>query len=208
MKTLSAESMKPKRIYALAYRYTHDSEGSLDLTQEIFLRVYTGIANFRLRWNAASFCSDLLFLNSARKVGQPLMNIQLRSYAFLYAKGENISIYTWKDNDFDEDWSYDPGTPIRIADVGKWRFIDDQHFTDGNPAPTPPDVSANGAGLWEVRIGEAVHRCLRVLEPDKSTEGAMVETFVDCHGRTMLARRYNGSRSALCSGTSRFPILL
>lgn len=36
-----------KRIYALAYRYTHDSEEALDLTQEIFLRVYTGIANFR-----------------------------------------------------------------------------------------------------------------------------------------------------------------
>jgi len=36
-----------KRIYALAYRYTHDSEESLDLTQEIFLRIYTGITNFR-----------------------------------------------------------------------------------------------------------------------------------------------------------------
>jgi RNA polymerase sigma-70 factor (ECF subfamily) len=36
-----------KRIYALAYRYTHDPEEALDLTQEIFLRVYTGIANFR-----------------------------------------------------------------------------------------------------------------------------------------------------------------
>lgn len=120
----------------------------------------------------------------------------VRSYAFLYAKKENISIYTWKDSGFDEDWGYDPGEPIRIADVGRWRPLDDQHFTDGSPAPTPPEVHPNGAGLWEVHIGEAVHRCLRVLEPGKSAEGTMVEAFADCHGRTMLMRRYNGSRWA------------
>jgi len=120
----------------------------------------------------------------------------LRSYAFLYAEGENIRIYTWKDNGFDEDWDYDPGTPIHIADVGKWRLLDGQHFTDGSPAPTPPEINSNGAGLWEVRIGEVVHRCLRVLEPGKSAEGIMVEIFVDCHGREVLFRRYNGSRWA------------
>jgi hypothetical protein len=120
----------------------------------------------------------------------------VRTYAFLSAEGENIRIYTWKDNGFSVDWDYDPGTPIRIVDVGKWRFVNDQHFTDGSPAPTPTDVNPNGAGLWEVHIDESVHRCLRVLEPGKSAENTMVETFVNCHGRTMLARRYNGSRWA------------
>jgi len=118
----------------------------------------------------------------------------VRSYAFQYAEGESVRIYTWKDNRFDTDWEYDPGTPMRIADVGKWHLLDDQHFTDGEPTPTPPEVYANGAGLWEVRIGEAAHRCLRVLRPGENAEGTMVEFFVDQHGRIMLSRRYNGSR--------------
>lgn len=36
-----------QRVYRLVYRYTHDPEESLDLTQEIFLRIYTQIADFR-----------------------------------------------------------------------------------------------------------------------------------------------------------------
>ena len=36
-----------QRIYSLTYRYTNNSEEALDLTQEIFLRVYTKIASFR-----------------------------------------------------------------------------------------------------------------------------------------------------------------
>lgn len=36
-----------RRIYALAYRYTHHPEEASDLTQEIFLRIYRGIGNFR-----------------------------------------------------------------------------------------------------------------------------------------------------------------
>ena len=36
-----------QRVYRLVYRYTHDPEETLDLTQEIFLRIYTRIADFR-----------------------------------------------------------------------------------------------------------------------------------------------------------------
>lgn len=36
-----------RRVYALAYRYTNDSEEALDISQEVFLRVYTRIAGFR-----------------------------------------------------------------------------------------------------------------------------------------------------------------
>lgn len=36
-----------QRVYSLVYRYTHDAEETLDLTQEIFLRIYTRIADFR-----------------------------------------------------------------------------------------------------------------------------------------------------------------
>jgi len=118
----------------------------------------------------------------------------LRTYAFLSSEGEDIWLSTWKDNSFDSNWNYDPGVPIKVVDVGKWRILDDEHFTDGDTISTPPDVNPNGAGVYEVRIGEAVHRCLRVLEPSSSAEGIMVEAFVNQHGRTMLARRYNGSR--------------
>lgn len=118
----------------------------------------------------------------------------LRTYAFQYVERDNTWLTTWKDNDFDANWNYDPGVPIKIVDVGKWRILDDEHFTDGGPISTPPDVNPNGAGVYEVRIGEAVHRCLRVLEPSNSAEGTMVEAFVNQHGRTMLARRYNGNR--------------
>ena len=122
----------------------------------------------------------------------------VRNYAFQLAEGEKIRIYTWKDSGFNQDWGYDPGTPIRIADVGKWRLLDDRRFTDGEPTPTPPEVDANGAGLWEVQIDEAAHRCLRVLTLSNFAEdidrNTLVESFVDRRGRTMLARRYNGNR--------------
>jgi len=36
-----------KKIYRLIYRYCHDPEETLDLTQEVFIRVYKGISNFR-----------------------------------------------------------------------------------------------------------------------------------------------------------------
>jgi len=36
-----------KKIYRLIYRYCHDPEETLDLTQEVFVRVYKGISNFR-----------------------------------------------------------------------------------------------------------------------------------------------------------------
>jgi hypothetical protein len=118
----------------------------------------------------------------------------IRCYAAFYGDEKSVWIKTWKDNSFGKEWEYDPGYPIRIVDVGKWRLLDDQHFTDGDPGLTPSHASPNGVGLWEVHIGECVHHCLRVLEPEDSAEGIMVEAFVDRHGRTMLCRRYNGSR--------------
>jgi RNA polymerase sigma-70 factor (ECF subfamily) len=36
-----------QKIYRLIYRYCHDPEESLDLTQEVFVRIYTKIADFR-----------------------------------------------------------------------------------------------------------------------------------------------------------------
>ena len=41
-----------QQIYKLAFRYTHDSEESLDITQEIFMRIFLRIGNFR---NECSF---------------------------------------------------------------------------------------------------------------------------------------------------------
>ena len=36
-----------QKIYRLIYSYCHDPEEALDLTQEVFIRVYTRIADFR-----------------------------------------------------------------------------------------------------------------------------------------------------------------
>ena len=118
----------------------------------------------------------------------------MRAYGYIREEGDRIWVSTWKDNSLNEDWNYDPGRPVRIADVGRWRWLDDEHFTDGDPADTPHDVHPHGAGLWEVQIGQAVHRCLRVLEPDDSAEGIMAEAFVNADGRSVLSRRYNGLR--------------
>ena len=41
-----------QQIYGLAFRYTNDSEESLDITQEIFMRIFLRIGNFR---NECSF---------------------------------------------------------------------------------------------------------------------------------------------------------
>jgi hypothetical protein len=123
----------------------------------------------------------------------------MRTYGFLhveYAEDNIIRLSTWKDNGFNDDWDYDPGVPTHVVDVGKWNIIDDEHFTDGDPIPTPEYVSPNGAGLYEVQIEGSIHKCLRVLEPSKSSGGTMVEAFVNRDGRTMLARRYNGNRWA------------
>jgi len=126
----------------------------------------------------------------------------LRRYGAIFTDKNGSRLSTWKDNDFEVAWGYDPGTPLRVVDVGRWRWLDATHFTDGAPAGTPDGIPAetprgvnpNGAGLWEVRVGERTHRCLRVLEPDSSAEGILVETFVVEDGNTVLARRYNGSR--------------
>jgi hypothetical protein len=118
----------------------------------------------------------------------------VRRYGFLYGDEKSVWITTWKDNDFDAEWGYDPGNPTRMADVGRWQWLDDQHFTDKDLTPAPSGINPNGAGLWEVRLGEVVHRCLRVLEPDDTPEGIMAEAFVDRQGHVVLARRYNGTR--------------
>jgi RNA polymerase sigma-70 factor (ECF subfamily) len=36
-----------RKVYGLAYRYTNDPQEALDLSQEIFLRIHTHIADFR-----------------------------------------------------------------------------------------------------------------------------------------------------------------
>jgi hypothetical protein len=121
----------------------------------------------------------------------------MRCYGFFYEDDDNtFRISTWKDNGFHEDWHYDPGDPVKIVDVGKWKWLDDSHFTEGMPNITDQHVNPNGAGLWLVRIGNAEHRTLRVLDPSKDPAGTMVETFVNENGKTILARRFNGPRWA------------
>jgi len=121
----------------------------------------------------------------------------MRCYAFLYEHDDNkFRIRTWKDYGFNEDWSYDPGEPVKIVDVGKFTWIDDSHFTEGTSNITDQHVNLNGAGLWLVRIGDAKHKTLRILETSKNPAKTMIETFVNEEGKTILARRFNGPRWA------------
>ena len=36
-----------KSIYALAYRYSHNHEDTLDITQDVFLKAYQGLSKFK-----------------------------------------------------------------------------------------------------------------------------------------------------------------
>jgi len=120
----------------------------------------------------------------------------MRCYAFLYEHDNIFRIRTWKDYGFNEDWNYDPGDPVKIIDVGKWQWIDDSHFTEGKPNITDQHINPNGTSLWRIRIDNAEHVALRVLEVSKDSAGTMLDTFVNEEGKVILARRFNGPRWA------------
>ena len=51
--------------------------------------------------------------------------------------------------------------------------------------------------MFDVHIGERRFACLRVfdLEREASDRDVLVEAYVNLAGRTVLLRRYNGSRA-------------
>jgi len=134
---------------------------------------------------------DLSYTNT---IFQAVDRGHIRRYAAVFNDARGSRLSTWKDNGFEDAWGYDPGTPLHIVDAGRWRWLDETHFVEDTVPENTWGTNSNGAGLWELTIGDRVHRCLRVLEPEGSAEGIMVETFVTEAGLTVLARRYNGSR--------------
>lgn len=102
---------------------------------------------------------------------------------------DDEKFYTWKDEGFEADWG---ATPIRIADVGRYRWLDDRHIERQGGEENNPKLDGNGAGLCLLRIGEREHRCLRVIEAGDPSDPAdsLLEAFVNAEGRTLLTRRY------------------
>jgi hypothetical protein len=109
--------------------------------------------------------------------------------------------FTWKDEGFEWDWG---ATSIRIADVGRFRWLDDAHVERASEVDHDPLIDPNGAGLCLLRVGGREHRCLRVLDlndPSDPTD-SLLEAFVNAEGRTLMTRRYAAPRypihSAYC----------
>jgi len=102
-------------------------------------------------------------------------------------------VYTYLDEGFEHDWG--PADPIRLMDVGRYRWIDDQRLVDAEAvsAEHADPVNRNGAGLWEISVGKTRLRCVRVIEvsPDAAGEPCRIcDGFVTLDGRGVIMRRY------------------
>ena len=77
----------------------------------------------------------------------------------------------------------------RIVDDGRYRRQPDGSYKTANG-------TGLGAGTYDVTIGGNTFCCLRVLDaiPGLSTPngGELVEAFIECGGRTVFFRRYDG----------------
>ncbi len=95
---------------------------------------------------------------------------------------------TFLDDKFHDDW------------WGSRRVVEDcgclSERADGTWVRLPDAPAFTGAGVFEVHVGGRQFTCLRVFDLDKNaTEGdVLVVAYITRAGRTVLFRRYNGSR--------------
>lgn len=105
-------------------------------------------------------------------------------------------IHTYRDASFADDWGR--GDPIRLVDVGRYRWLDSDRFTDGHPRSTgqPDLVDPTGAGLWQLSVGETRIRCVRVIQVRRHPSGdpcRILDGFVTEDGKGVLRRRYEAA---------------
>lgn len=112
---------------------------------------------------------------------------EIQYLAVLREQEEGISIDTYLGGGFSEAWAC---MRRRIEETG--RFV---RQPDGswNQAHGEGNLDASGAGMCEVRIGDNVFTCLRVLQLEGlvTEEDAPVdEAYITAEGRTVLIRDY------------------
>lgn len=101
-------------------------------------------------------------------------------------KNEDAKVFdTFADEGFEDDW----------GGCGKRKLYDDGRYqlqADGSYRIT--DGKGLGAGVYDVTVGGNTFCCLRVLDLDLSVpeDGELVEAYVECGGRTVFFRRYDG----------------
>jgi RNA polymerase sigma-70 factor (ECF subfamily) len=107
--------------------------------------------------------------------------------AVAYDQGDSVSLSTFLDEGFDWNWGE---MDRRIEDRGRFVTNPDGSFTQ---AHSQGEVNADGAGVFQVRVGERTFRCLRVFGvegPVDDPSTAVTESYVTEAGRTVWIRHY------------------
>lgn len=107
---------------------------------------------------------------------------------------------TFLDEDFDSDWG--PPTPRRLEDRGRFA-----KQPDGSFKQQLQSIDAPGAGLCKVQVGNRGFTCLRVydIKSEPTDQGTLMEAYLTQEGRTVLCRRYNGTRWQRAGDSSVLP---
>ena len=107
--------------------------------------------------------------------------------------GDRRALYTFLDDDFDEDWGDDVR---RMEDRGRYVTQKDGTYrTRRSKRSLSPE--AVGAGMFRVTIGGRAFTCLRTIDCEYDSHpgtehGVLFEAYITRKGRTVLGRRYNG----------------
>ena len=112
---------------------------------------------------------------------------EIQYLAVIAEEEEGISISTYLGHGFTEAWAC---MKRRIEDTGRYVRQPDGSWSQAHGAD---NLDASGAGMCEVRIGDNVFTCLRVLQLEGlvTEEDAPVdEAYITAEGRTVLIRDY------------------
>ncbi|MDE2889228.1 MAG: sigma-70 family RNA polymerase sigma factor [Gemmatimonadota bacterium] len=104
-------------------------------------------------------------------------------------KPDGVSeLETFLDDRFHDDW------------WGSRRVVEDckclSERADGTWVRQPDTPAFTGAGVFDVHVGGRQFTCLRVIDLDQNAteRDNLIEAYITPAGRTVLCRRYNGSR--------------
>ena len=99
-----------------------------------------------------------------------------------------IELTTFLDEEFHDQWW---GSPRVVEDCG---WVSER--ADGAWVRQPDAPALTGAGVFDVHVGGRHYTCLRVFEvaENASERDVLIEAYITRAGRTVLFRRYSGSR--------------